>query len=116
MSNMNDWASTGTDSIMNSPVGGAIDTLDTIASYVPAMLLIFPEPLVPIPLPIPLPILFNPEKLKFDKSMTWKSTNGSKRNAPEADFGGGEPERFTLKLFLDTSFVPMGIQAYVFLL
>lgn len=101
---------------------GITDVIDSALAYVPAMLLVFLKPEIPVP--IPLPILFNPEKLSFSRSVSWggkddgvsKPKPGPARNVPLAVWKGGGPESLTLKLFLDQSFMPMGIGVYMFLL
>jgi nucleoid-associated protein YgaU len=96
-------------------VSNVMDTIDSgIAAYVPAMLLIFPSPTVPVP--IPFPIFFNPEKLSFSKGAKWTGDVTTERSAPVPTFDGGEPEKLTLKLFLHSSFLPMGIPAYMFII
>jgi nucleoid-associated protein YgaU len=110
MSSFNELATKGTSALGS----GLTDAIDSVLAFVPATLMIFLEPKVPIP--IPLPILFNPEKLSFSRSVTWRDKLNGARNTPKAEWKGGGPERLTLKLFLDQSFVPTGIMAYIFLL
>lgn len=100
---------------LTSALGSGItDAIDSALAYVPAMLLVFLEPKVPVP--IPLPILFNPEKLSFNRSVTWTPSSSGFHNTPEATWKGGGPERLSLKLFFDQSFMPLGIGLYIFLL
>lgn len=115
MSSINDLLSSATTSLQGAG-GGVMDTIDAgIAAYVPASLLIFPSPKVPVPI-APLPILFNPETLSFSKSTRWTAKASVERNAPVPTYDGGEGETLTLKLFLHASFVPMGISVYIGLL
>lgn len=93
---------------------GITDVIDSGLAYVPAMLLVFLKPEIPVP--IPLPILFNPEKLSFSRSVTWRDKINGARNTPKAEWKGGGAEKLSLKLFLDQSFMPMGIGVYMFLL
>lgn len=112
MSIVNDVAS----KLTQLTTGGVVDTIDSALSYVPAMLVAFLKPTIPVPF-ASIPILLNPEKLKFDKSMKWTEVQTPQRNAPTARFGGGSPEKFTLKLFLDASFMgPLGVSGYIWIL
>jgi nucleoid-associated protein YgaU len=72
-----------------------------------------------VPLPksseryVELEFQFNPEKIAVTKTVTWTSKESSalggrivpqsKRNAPDLDFGGGQPASFSLDLDFDTS-------------
>lgn len=72
-----------------------------------------------VPLPksseryVELEFQFNPEKIEVSKTVTWTSketsalggriTPQSKRNAPDLDFGGGQPATFKLDFVFDTS-------------
>jgi nucleoid-associated protein YgaU len=90
--------------------------LDTVLEQVPAMLVCFVSPKVPVPF-ASIPIMFNPEKLKFSKQSKWLKTKTAKRNAPTSRFGGGEAERFNLKLFLDSSKAGvLGVAGYIWIL
>lgn len=94
-------------------VGAALDNL---LAQVPAMLLVFPSAKVPIPVAT-IPIMFNPEKLSFQKSVHWHEIRTPKRNAPTARFSGGGPEKLNLKLFLDSSKAGiLGVQGYILIL
>lgn len=85
-------------------------------AQVPAMLLVFPSPKVPVPV-VAMPCLYKPEKLSFSKSMNWTELKTPKRNAPTARFTGGGPEKLQLKLFLESSRAGfLGISGYIFLL
>src|SRR5260221_13377997 len=68
---------------LSSGASGMGDALDNLLAQVPAMLLVFPSAKVPIPVAT-IPIMFNPEKLKFDKSVHWHEIRTAKRNAPTA--------------------------------
>jgi len=107
--------SSGYQSASNA-IAPVTDALDNLLAQVPAMLLVFPSAKIPIPVAT-IPIMFNPEKLRFDKSVHWHEVRTAKRNAPTARFGGGGPEKLNLKLFLDSSKAGfVGVQGYVFIL
>jgi len=93
-----------------------VEGLDMVLEQVPAMLVCFVSPKVPVPFAA-IPIMFNPEKLKFSKQSKWLKTKTAKRNAPTSRFGGGEAERFNLKLFLDSSKAGvLGVGGYIWIL
>lgn len=72
-----------------------------------------------VPLPrsseryVELEFQFNPEQISITKTVSWTSkessalggrvTPQSKRNAPDMDFGGGQPATFSLDLVFDTT-------------
>lgn len=90
--------------------------LSGLMAQVPAMLLVFPSPKVPVPV-VSMPCLYKPEKLSFSKSMNWTEIKTAKRNAPTARFTGGGPEKLQLKLFLTAEQAGfLGISGYIFLL
>lgn len=94
----------------------ALDVVDTALSHVPSMLLVFPSPKVPVPVAT-IPCIFNPEKLRFSKTMNWIQTNTAKRNAPTATFNGGGSEKITIKLFLEHSYCGLlGVAGYIAIL
>lgn len=108
-------ASNAYQSLSNSG-SGIGEALDNLLAQVPAMLLVFPSAKVPIPIAT-IPIMFNPEKLSFNKTTHWHEIRTAKRNAPTARFGGGGPEKLTLKLFLDSSKAGiLGVQGYILIL
>ncbi len=112
---------------MKSGASGALDKvsqagapivagLDIVLEQVPAMLVAFASPKVPVPFAT-IPILFNPEKLKFDKSANWRERKSSKRNAPTARYRGGGAETLNLELFLDSSKAGLlGVNGYIWIL
>lgn len=46
---------------------------------------------------------FNPNQISYSKSTNWKSTPTFNKNIPLAEFGGGQADKLTMKLFFDTS-------------
>ena len=46
--------------------------------------------------------LFNPNKLVFNKSVSWNSQKASQRDVPELQFTNAEPRTLTLDLIFDT--------------
>lgn len=50
----------------------------------------------------PFAVLFNPEKLTFNKSVAWKHQQASQRDVPELQFTNAEPRTLSLELVFDT--------------
>ncbi|MCP4119851.1 MAG: LysM peptidoglycan-binding domain-containing protein [Desulfobacteraceae bacterium] len=46
--------------------------------------------------------LFNPDKLVFNKTVSWKSQNASQRDVPELQFTNAKPRTLKLDLIFDT--------------
>jgi hypothetical protein len=108
-----DSASTPTD---DSFIGGALGAIRGALAVVPAMLLVFPSPKIPVPV-LTIPCLYKPEKLSYSKSTNWNEVKTPKRNAPKARFKGGGPERLQLKLFLENERAGiLGVQGFIFAL
>jgi nucleoid-associated protein YgaU len=94
----------------------ASTAVDTMLEQVPAMLVVFAKPELPIPLAT-IPCMFKPETLKYSKRNTWKETETAKRNAPSARSKGGGAETLTLKLILDSSKAGiLGVSGYIWIL
>ncbi len=97
----------------------AMDTstaVDTMLEQVPAMLVVFAKPELPIPFAT-IPCMFKPETLKYSKRSSWKETKTAKRNAPSARWTGGGAETLRLKLILDSSKAGiLGVSGYIWIL
>ena len=107
-----DLLSTASKMGVDKPSGG----LSSILAQVPAMLLIFPSPKIPLPIAA-LPCLFKPEKLKFRKGTTWNEEHTAARNAPTSTFTGGDAERLEVKLFFEADKAGfLGVTGYIFFL
>ena len=100
-----------------SKVGADTPTgLSGILAQVPAMMLIFPSPKIPIPVAF-IPCMYKPEKLKFTKSMNWDEEPMALRNSPMTTFVGGNAETLSLRLILDSTKAGfLGVQGYIFIL
>ncbi len=46
---------------------------------------------------------FNPNQISYTKSTNWKSTPTFNKNIPVAEFGGGQADKLSMKLYFDTS-------------
>jgi nucleoid-associated protein YgaU len=46
---------------------------------------------------------FNPNQISYSKSTNWKSTPTFNKDIPLAEFGGGQADKLSMKLYFDTS-------------
>jgi nucleoid-associated protein YgaU len=50
-----------------------------------------------------LECMFRPNKISHSKGSTWTSTPGAQKEVPISKYGGGQPQKWTLELFFDTT-------------
>jgi nucleoid-associated protein YgaU len=105
--------------------GESAAAITSFLAPVPAMLLVFLTPKVPIP--IPIPVMYKPTSLSWSKKADWSNPIGGHhgadcsgkeqktpfRNVPQATFKGGGPELLDLELFFDTTDTQLDVRLMI---